>query len=112
MTSYELLFGVPPSYDELRVFGCRCFPNMIATSAHKLATCSTPCVFIGYPTDHHGYRCYSINTSHVITSWHVIFDEDVFPFHDIAPSRPASHVSSSTAPPNDDAPSHLVANLP
>ena len=27
MTPYNLLFGVSPSYDELWVFGCLCFPN-------------------------------------------------------------------------------------
>ena len=36
-TPYTMLFGVAPSYNELRVFGCLCFPNMIATSPHKLA---------------------------------------------------------------------------
>jgi len=66
-TPYELLFGTPPSYDALRVFGYRCFPNTIATSSHKLAAHSTSCIFIGYPTDHRGYRCYEIMTGRVIT---------------------------------------------
>jgi hypothetical protein len=61
-TPYSLLFSVPATYDELRVFGCRCYPNMISTSANKLAPRSTMCVFIGYPADHRGYRCYNINT--------------------------------------------------
>jgi histone deacetylase 1/2 len=81
-TPYALLFGVAPSYGELRVFGCRCFPNMIATTSHKLATRSTACVFIGYPADHRGYHCYEITTGQVITSRHVLFDEVVFPFRD------------------------------
>lgn len=81
-TPYALLFGVPPSYDELRVFGCRCFPNTIATSSHKLAARSIPCVFIGYPADHRGYRCYNIETRRVITLRHVIFNETIFPFRD------------------------------
>ena len=77
-----MLFGVPPTYTELRVFGCRCFPNRITTSGHKLAARSTPCVYIGYPADHRGYRCYNVATGRVITSWHVVFEESVFPFRD------------------------------
>ncbi|WVZ85642.1 hypothetical protein U9M48_032542, partial [Paspalum notatum var. saurae] len=74
-TPHELLLGAPPRYDELRVFGCRCYPNTTATASHKLSPHSTPCVFIGYPTDHRGYRCYDINTGRVLTSRHVVFDE-------------------------------------
>jgi len=33
---FELLFGVPPNYNELRVFGALCFPNTTATTSHKL----------------------------------------------------------------------------
>jgi transposase InsO family protein len=47
-TPHELLLGAPPCYDDLRVFGCRCYPNTTATAAHKLSARSTACVFIGY----------------------------------------------------------------
>lgn len=121
-TPYALLFGVPPSYDELKVFGCRCFPNLIATSPHKLAARSTPCVFIGYPADHRGYRCFNPATGRVITSRHVIFDEDVFPFRDTsnAPAAAARSLGSwcdtndddAPCPPPMGAPPSLVAALP
>jgi histone deacetylase 1/2 len=107
-TAYALLFGVPPTYAELRVFGCRCFPNLIATSPHKLAARSTPCIFIGYPADHRGYRCYNIATGRVITSRHVTFDENVFPFRDNARTHDADIPSSpcqrptSVGPCDDD----------
>ena len=59
MTPHQLLFGTPPTYDHLRVFGSLCFPNQTATTANKLCPRSVPCVFLGYPADHKGYRCYA-----------------------------------------------------
>jgi hypothetical protein len=41
-TLFELLLGVPPSYNHLRVFGCLCFPNLSATVPNKLSPHSTP----------------------------------------------------------------------
>jgi transposase InsO family protein len=47
-TPHQALFGTPPRYDHLRVFGCACYPNTTATAPHKLAPRSTLCVFLGY----------------------------------------------------------------
>jgi hypothetical protein len=41
---YFALFGTTPTYEHLRVFGCTCYPNMSATTPHKLAPCSTLCL--------------------------------------------------------------------
>lgn len=80
VTPFQLLLGCPPSYAHLRVFGCLCYPNQSSTAAHKLSPRSTPCVLLGYPTDHRGYRCLDLHSRRVITSRHVIFDETQFPF--------------------------------
>jgi hypothetical protein len=79
-TSHELLLSIPPNYDQLRVFGCLSCPNITATTTHKFSLRSLACVFISYPNDHRGYRCYDIASRRVITSHHVIFDEHHFPF--------------------------------
>jgi hypothetical protein len=63
-TLFQLLFGSPPDYSNLRVFDSLCYPN---TTTHKLYLQSTACVFIGYHADHHGFRCYDLNTKCVIT---------------------------------------------
>jgi transposase InsO family protein len=57
LTPYESLFLQSLDYSHLRRFGCLCFPNLSATSPHKLAPHSTACIFIGYPQEHKGYRC-------------------------------------------------------
>lgn len=101
-TPHQLLFGTPPSYDDLRVFGCRCYPNTTATAAHKLSARSAVCAFIGYPADHRGYRCYDLASGRVITSRHVLFDEHSFPFKEaiVCPSSaPSQQLSSTDFPP-------------
>jgi hypothetical protein len=83
------LYRKSPSYDHLRIFGYLCYPNLQATSAHKLAPRSTACVFLGYPSAHKGYRCLDLATGRVYISRHVIFDETHFPFADTLPPSPA-----------------------
>lgn len=85
-TPYYLLHGRHPSYDHLRVFGCLCYPNLYATSEHKLAPRSTRFVFLSYPLEHKAYRCYDLTTHRMIVSRHVTFDETIFPYEPNAPA--------------------------
>jgi transposase InsO family protein len=62
LTPYQLLLSVPPYYSHLRVFGCRCYPNTTTTAPHKLVTHSLPCIFLGYPADTKGYKCYDLES--------------------------------------------------
>jgi hypothetical protein len=79
-TPYFAIFGIHPSYNHLRVFGCACYPNLASTTPHKLAPRSTRCVFLGYSPDHKGYRCLDLTSHRVLISRHVVFDESDFPF--------------------------------
>ncbi|KAE8809538.1 hypothetical protein D1007_13826 [Hordeum vulgare] len=91
-TLIYLVYGVHPDLSTMRVLGCLCFPNLTATSAHKLPPCSHPWVFLSYSPYHKGYHCLNRNTGRVVVSHHVIFDELHFPF---APTL-------VTPTPNDD----------
>ena len=85
-TPHFALFGTPPSYDHLRVFRCACYPNLSATTPHKLAPRSTRFVFLGYSPDHNRYRCYDLSSRRVIISRHVIFVESTLPFTTTTPT--------------------------
>jgi hypothetical protein len=74
------LFDTTPSYAHLRVFGCACYRNTSATAPHKLAPCSCRCIFLGYSSEHKGYRCLDLTTNRLFVSRHVVFDESSFPF--------------------------------
>jgi hypothetical protein len=56
-TPHEALYKKPPSYTHQKVFGCLCYPNLTSTAPHKLSPHLTACVFLGYPSNHRGYRC-------------------------------------------------------
>jgi hypothetical protein len=83
------LFGTTPSYAHLQVFGCACYPNTSATTPHELAPRSCRCVFLGYSSDHKGYRCLDLTTNRLLVFRHIVFDESSFLF------------ASSSTPPND-----------
>jgi hypothetical protein len=86
---YFALSGTTPFYAHLRVFGCACYPNTSAIAPHKLGPRSCRCVFLGYSSDHKGYRCLDLTTNCLLISRHVVFDESSFPF------------ASSDPPPDD-----------
>jgi transposase InsO family protein len=96
-TPYHLLLGTCPDYDHLRTFGCLCYPNTTATAAHKLSPRSAPYVFLGYPADSKGYRCYDMASRRVLTSRHVYFDESSFPFRTMTDASTPSAAPAVTA---------------
>jgi histone deacetylase 1/2 len=75
-----MLYNKHPSYSHLRVFGCLCFPLFPSNTIHKLQPRSTPCVFLGYPSNHRGYKCLNMTTHKIIICHHVLFDESTFPY--------------------------------
>lgn len=61
-----------PTYSLLRVFECPCYPLIPSTTRNKLKPRST-CVFLGYPFNQRGYKCYELSSRKIIIFQHVIF---------------------------------------
>lgn len=76
---HSILYGNTPTYDHLKVFGCLCFPNVSHSTTKNLAPRSTPCLFLGSPLLHRGYRCLDLKINRIIISRHVVLDECTFP---------------------------------
>jgi histone deacetylase 1/2 len=88
-TPAELLLQQKPNYNSLRIFGCTCWPNLRHYNTHKLAFRSIRYVFLGYSSLHKGFKCLEPSTGRVYISRDVVFDENVFPFHDLHPDASA-----------------------
>lgn len=86
MTPHFRFFQTHPTYTHIRVFGSLCYPYL--TTPHKLSPRSFPCVFLSYPSNHHGYRCLDLESRKIIISRHVTFDENTFPFKSVTPTEP------------------------
>ncbi|GJZ42818.1 ribonuclease H-like domain-containing protein [Tanacetum coccineum] len=82
---FTKLYNQTPTYEHLRVFGCLCYPHVDVS--HKLEPRSTPCIFLGYPANHRGYRGLDLASNKIIILRHVRFDEDVFPFGNLTSSN-------------------------
>jgi hypothetical protein len=76
---FTKLFKAEPEYSNLRVFSCACYPLLRPYNKHKLEFRSKRCIFLGYSSNHKGYRCMDPTTSRVYLSRNVVFDETCFP---------------------------------
>lgn len=79
---YEVLFGSPPNYDALRVFGCLCYVHVKSRSKDKFSTRSRRCLFMGYPYGKKAWNVYDLDTNEFFISRDVTFVETEFPGFD------------------------------
>ncbi|CAI7905297.1 unnamed protein product [Closterium sp. NIES-54] len=78
-----------------RVWGSRAFVH--DTSADKLSSRATPCVFLGFPPDAPGWQFYHPTSHCVLSSQNVTFDESVSCYR-LFPYRTASLPPPATLP--------------
>lgn len=94
-TPYELLFGVAPSYNQLRVFGSSCYIHHRPRDKEKFSPRSRHCIFVGYPYGKKSWREYDIENTELLVSRDVVFQENIFPFEASHTTIPASLSSLS-----------------
>ncbi|KAJ1699274.1 hypothetical protein LUZ63_007786 [Rhynchospora breviuscula] len=97
ITPFQKLFNQPPDYNFLKVIGCACYPLLRPYNTNKLQPRSDLCVFMGYSTQHKGYRCLHLPSQRVYISRHVTFNENIFPFTQTVPTNTEpTQVTTST----------------
>ena len=101
-TPAEKLLNTPPNYQFLRVFGCACWPNLRPYNNHKLSFRSKQCIFLGYSSLHHGYKCLDRSSGRVYISRDVVFDENIFRFVYGSSSHTSTSESSILLPLNPE----------
>ncbi|XP_074284145.1 uncharacterized protein LOC141608700 [Silene latifolia] len=77
-TPYEILFGVSPSYQNMRIFGCICYTYNQQSRGDKFEPRSRKCIFLGYPHNKKGWKVLDIETGSIFISRDVIFHEELF----------------------------------
>ena len=76
-TPFEIWFGVPPSINHLRIFGCTAYRHVPAPTRRKLDRRGRKCRFIGYveASGSRVYRLYDEKAKQVYITQDVVFNE-------------------------------------
>ena len=77
-TPIEVWSGSPADYSELRVFGCTAYAHV---DNGKLEPRAVKCIFLGYKSGVKGYKLWNPETSKVVISRNVVFNESAM-LHD------------------------------
>ena len=73
-TPFEVFFGTPANYSDLKIFGCPAYAHV---NDGKLEPRALKCIFLGYPSGVKGYRlwCVEPKSPKFLISRDVKFDE-------------------------------------
>ena len=78
-TPFEAFYGQKPSVSHLRVFGCRAYAHVQRDKRTSFQPKSRKCIFLGYPVDYKGWKCWDPMTNQVFISRDVHFVETEMP---------------------------------
>lgn len=75
VTPYEYWNGSKPNLRNLRMFGSKCFVNGESEKLRKLDESVSSMIFIGYDEEFKKYRCWDPDSSEVVISGDVVFED-------------------------------------
>ncbi|MCO5587815.1 hypothetical protein L7F22_041767 [Adiantum nelumboides] len=75
ISPYERLYGIKPTLSYMKVFGCVCYVHVPNEARKKMEPKALERIFLGYPIEKKGYKCYDPTTRQVYVSRDVIFCE-------------------------------------
>ncbi|MCO5590542.1 hypothetical protein L7F22_044513 [Adiantum nelumboides] len=75
ISPYERLYGIKPTVSYMKVFGCVCYVHVPNEARKKMEPKAVKCIFLGYPVEKKGYKCYDPTTRQVCVSRDVRFCE-------------------------------------
>jgi histone deacetylase 1/2 len=107
---YTKLYKSDPDFSFLRVFGCACYPFIRPYNKSKFDFHSEECVFLGYSSQHKGYKCLAASGK-VYISKDVLFNEVRFPYNSLF-SNQADCSSSTSASVSSSIPIASSFNVP
>ena len=91
MTPTEAFYGHKPSVSHLCIFGCRAYVHIHKDKCSAFQPKSWKCIFLGYPLDYKGWKCWDPVTSEVFISCDVRFVETEMPGAELGLSGPRYH---------------------
>jgi hypothetical protein len=78
-TPFESFYGRKPSVSHLPVFGCRAYTHVLKDKHSSFAPKSRKCIFLGYPVNYKGWKCWDPITGDLFISCDVCFVETEMP---------------------------------
>ncbi|KAL4570627.1 hypothetical protein LXL04_026286 [Taraxacum kok-saghyz] len=93
----------------LKSFGCLCYPWLRPYTTTKLQPKSTPCLFLGYSASKSAFKCYDLTMHRLYHSRHVEFVTNQFPSTHLPPDAPLPTPDTFLTPPVS---SHIDTNSP
>lgn len=88
-TPHEAFYGRKPSGAHLCIFGCRAYAHIQKDKCRSFEPKARKCVFLGYPSDYKGWKCWDPATNNVFVSHDVRFVETEMPGLELKLSGPS-----------------------
>lgn len=90
-----MLYKQVPDYKFLKTFACACYPHLRHYTCHKFNFHCQECNFLGYSSNHKGYKCL-VSSGRIYISKDVLFNEIIFPYPLLSPSSSTPSIPTSS----------------